>query len=231
MWQAMLMSAGLPVSTQIFIHGFITANGQKMSKSVGNVVDPYEIVATYTTDATRYYLLHLPAYDDGDFSRDEMHRTYNDKLKNGVGNLTLRILSMIEKYTNGAITAREPDPFDVQAYWKRYTAALEAWRFNEALDTVDNLVSALDETISTQEPWAKVKNGQDVGPLMYQLAEGLRHVALMLVPIMPDTGKSILDQLGASTHEQFELLITWGGLEAGTTISKKAALFPELVEK
>src|SRR3989338_312621 len=108
MWQGMLLSAGLPMSKQIFIHGFITAEGQKMSKSLGNVVNPYDLVAQYGTDAVRYFLLGgLPSYEDGDFSKKHFEETYTAKLVNGVGNLAARTATMLEKYCGGMVPAAQ----------------------------------------------------------------------------------------------------------------------------
>ena len=126
MWQAMLMSAGLPNSEQVFIHGFITSDGQKMSKSLGNVVDPFEIVKKNGTDANRYFLLGaLPSYEDGDFTIARFEEYYTAHLVNGIGNLTSRILTMLEKYSDNKIPPKSEDIFDIDGFWKDYGIAFK----------------------------------------------------------------------------------------------------------
>lgn len=224
MWQAMLMSAGVPNSKQVFIHGFITSEGQKMSKSIGNVVNPYDVVEKYGVDALRYYLLGaLPPAEDGDFSVTRFEEFYTAHLVNGVGNLTSRILTMIEK-NDGNVNMNETDVFDVEKFWDGYDDKISGYAFDEVVKYINDLVSSLDEKISQEKPWEKAKNGEDVSGLLYQLAEGLRHVALALLPIIPQTAEKILEQLGASDIRDRE----WGKLPEGAIIKKGDMLFPRL---
>lgn len=232
MWQAMLMSAGLPNSEQVFIHGFITSNGQKMSKSLGNVVDPFEIVKKYGsassprvgTDATRYFLLGaLPSYDDGDFTIARFEEYYTAHLVNGVGNLVSRILTMLEKYSDNKIPTKSEDIFDIDGFWKDYGVAFKNFEFDGLIEIINNLVAECDGTISTQKPWEKAKNGEDISGLLYQLAETLRHIAVALLPIIPESAEKILKQLGTEDRTH-----TWGKLVKGDIIKKGEILFPRL---
>jgi len=237
MWQAMLISAELPPSKQIFIHGFITAEGQKMSKSLGNVVNPYELVGKYGVDAVRYYLLGaLPADEDGDFSVSRFEEYYNAHLANGVGNLVSRVLTMLEKYSGGQVPA--PSPLltkeglgeVIKTFWKDYDRAFSAYRFDEVVELTQGLVSKLDALINKEKPWELAKSGKDISPLLYQLAEGLRHIALALFPIIPASAEKIFHQLGIDTKKlsTFKQEKKWGRLKKGGKIKKGETLFPRL---
>ncbi|MBU2542547.1 methionine--tRNA ligase [Patescibacteria group bacterium] len=232
MWQAMLLSAGLPTSKQVFIHGFITSEGQKMSKSLGNVVDPFEIADEYGTDALRYYLLGaVPSYDDGDFSIERFEEFYTAHLVNGVGNLTSRILTMLEKYSESKITQRSAFSDQLSDFWERYNEALNKYNFEECVKIINNFVGELDTLISNEKPWEKVRSassgqakaGEDISGLLYQLAESLRHIAVALLPIIPESAEKILEQLGTK-----DLSHDWGKLPENGIIKKGKILFPRL---
>jgi methionyl-tRNA synthetase len=231
MWQAMLLSAGMPTSKQIFIHGFITSEGKKMSKSLGNVVDPFEVVDLYGIDAVRYYLLGgISAYQDGDFSHDRFCEVYQSELMNGIGNLTSRIITMLEKYSDSKVPAEAANLFDTEGFWKTYNDSMAEYAFHNVVHNIQTLVTACDTTISNEKPWEAVRQGKDVAPLLYQLAEGLRHIALALLPIIPDTAHSIFNQLGID-YTQLGALSTekvWGGIKPGTVVNKTGILFPRL---
>ena len=229
MWQAMLLSAGLPPSRQIFIHGFITANGQKMSKSVGNVVHPYDLVSKHGTDAVRAYLLGgIPSYEDGDFTEEAFEAFYVSRLANGIGNVTARVLAMIQKYCDGKAPEKSEDPFDTAAFWKKEDAALSAYRFDEAMKVIDALAGSFDRRIEETKPWEMAKEGRDVKPLLYQLAEGIRHLALACLPMIPSSAEKMLVSLGIdpSGLGPYESVRVWGGWEPGTAVRKGEPLFP-----
>ena len=232
MWQAMLMSAKLPTSRQIFIHGFITSDGKKMSKSIGNVIDPYTEVEKYGADPLRYFLLGaLPSDEDGDYTHERFEEFYTAHLVNGVGNLTSRVLTMLEKYSDGKVPkaetayAYESLQNKVMDSWQYYNASLSFYDFNKAISLVNDLINELDRIITLEKPWQKVKDGVEITVLLYELSEVLRHIALMLLPIIPTSAEKILTQLGASDIRSRE----WGALPSGTKITKNDEhLFPRL---
>ena len=229
MWQAMLLSAKLPLSKQIFIHGFITAEGQKMSKSLGNVVNPYDLVARYGTDAVRHYLVGaLPAYADGDFSQKLFEEHYGSKLVNGIGNLSSRVGTMVGKYCEGKAPAIAPDIFDVEGFWKRYDDALARFHFDDALKAIDELVASCNKEIDIQAPFKKAKEGIDVSPFMYQLSEALRHIGLALLPVIPEGATKVLANLSVDAEKASWSDRSWGGLKPGASIMKGDLLFPRL---
>ncbi|MBI5222246.1 MAG: methionine--tRNA ligase [Candidatus Magasanikbacteria bacterium] len=234
MWQAMLMSAGLPPSKQIFIHGFITSDGQKMSKSLGNVVDPFALVEKYGTDAVRFFLLGgLPPDDDGDFTVERFEKFYIAHLVNGIGNLTSRVLTMMEKYCDSRVPYGKAEDIGHrnEEFWKKYNAYFSEYKFDEIVKLINALVAELDTLISEEKPWEKAKNGEDISGLLYELAESLRQIALALLPIIPNTAEKILSQLGIKMNKLggLEKEQKWGGLKPGTKIKKGGILFPRLV--
>ncbi len=162
-WQAMLLSAGLPSTKQIFIHGFITSEGKKMSKSLGNVIDPIYLVKKYGIDAVRYYLLReIPSHDDGDFSEERFKELYNADLANGLGNLVARVLALCEK--NNIIYSETEDtknplaqPLIAQTKFEHH---LERYEFSRSLEILWSGFKSIDEQINKDEPWKKTNAQQ-----------------------------------------------------------------------
>ncbi len=171
MWQAMLLSAGLPASKQIFIHGFITANGQKMSKSLGNVINPVELVNKYGTDALRYYLLReLAPAEDGDFTYEKFEQRYNSDLAGGIGNLVARTLGIAGKLEIKKSKPTKKTTDKVKKEKMNYESEIESFKFNEALASVWEIISYCDKYINEEKLW-ETKNPQVVNDLFFAIKE------------------------------------------------------------
>lgn len=234
-WQAMLMSAGLPLSKRIIIHGFITSGGQKMSKSLGNVINPYDVVAKYGTDALRFYLLkEITPFEDGDFTYEKFEESYTANLANGLGNLTARVLTMAEK-SGGKIKSDSKFKPIIENFWVEYGNAMSGYKLNEAMNVVWKLIGICDEYIEEKKPWKMEGEAKD--KVIYELLENLRHIAWMIRPFMPVTSDKIFSQLFANEKEHIEELQKklreaqdWGGLKSETKIKKGAVLFPRLAK-
>jgi len=188
MWQAMLISANLPSTRQIVIHGFITSGGQKMSKSLGNVIDPYGIVDEYGTDALRLFLArHIHPFEDSDFTMEKFKESYNADLANGLGNLAARILTLAEANLAGPIKRPEPSGFPAE-----YAAALEKYDYNAACDYVWKLIGDLDKELTDKKPFAVVKTDPEAGKAMIaEMLLRLYTIARLLQPIIPATSDAI----------------------------------------
>ncbi len=184
-WQAMLMSAGLPNSKQILIHGFITSEGKKMSKSLGNVIDPYDLVRQYGIEAVRYYLLkELPTFDDGDFSHARMKEIYNSDLANELGNLVLRITTLSQ--TDG-LTFKPT----MQQLSSEITEQFESFQFNTILENIWKQIKSLNRKIDEFTPWKKIKSERK-DFLESSLGE-INTIAFQLQPFLPETADKILN--------------------------------------
>jgi methionyl-tRNA synthetase len=189
-WPAMLMSLGLPLPKQLYVHSFITVDGKKMSKSIGNVLHPRDIVSKYGVDAFRYYFLrHVPAYEDGDFSWDRLDASYNNELANELGNAVQRTAVMVQKYQKGLTGIIKPAEHDIAPY----EAALKACRFDRALDNVWEQVRGLNQYIDEEKPWVIAKNGdtEHLGEVLGYQVSSLLNIAMLLIPFLPETAEKI----------------------------------------
>ena len=191
MWQAMLKSAGVSGTDQILYHGFINSGGQKMSKSLGNVISPYDLVEKYGTDATRYILLrHVHPFDDSDLTWEKMDEYYTANLVNGLGNLTARIMKMAETHLDGPIDQPEADGFDSE-----YTDALNSFNFQGGMDHVWKKIGDLDERITETEPFKLVKEDKEAAVVIIkELVHDLYLTARLLNPVLPETNAIIKDK-------------------------------------
>ncbi|MBI2054193.1 MAG: methionine--tRNA ligase [Candidatus Staskawiczbacteria bacterium] len=192
-WPAMLLSAGLPLPKSIFIHGFITVNGQKMSKSLGNVIDPFELVKKYGTDAVRYYLLReIPAAEDGDFTYEKFTQRYNADLAGGLGNLLARVLGIAQNLKIKKSKATKKTEEKIKRIKRNYESALKNFKFNEALASIWDLISYCDKYINEEKLW-ETKNQGAISDLFY----ALHNTAEFLNPFLPETSEKIRQALKA----------------------------------
>lgn len=209
MWQAMLFSAGITPSKQILIHGFINSHGQKMSKSLGNVVDPFALVDQYGTDALRYYLLgEIKPFEDGDFTMEKFIEKYNADLANGLGNLVARVTNLVEK--NNLIFKSKTGRDKILK--KTFDQKMAAYKFDEALRVLWDKLHACDEIITRSEPW-KIKDDVQLKKILEPITTDILNVAELLTPFMPDSANKIIANLTAQK------------------IKKNESLFPRLIKK
>jgi methionyl-tRNA synthetase len=188
-WPAMLMSAGLPLPKQLLVHGFISSEGHKMSKSLGNVVAPADIIAKYGVDALRYYLLReIPTDSDGDFSWSRMEQLYNADLANDLGNLVQRVQVMFGKYLDHIIGDLPQHSHDVRPY----AEAMEGRHFDKALAEIWLLVRGLNQFLEEEKPWEIAKTDTThLGEVLHHAVSDLIQIATMLMPFMPETAAKI----------------------------------------
>lgn len=244
-WPAMLMAADLPLPRHVFAHGWLTVEGQKMSKSLGNVVRPADLVEEYGVDAYRYYFMREFSFGvDGNFSRRTMFRRYNAELANDLGNLESRVLTMVGKYRGGAAPApggpqaeEEVLVEKARATWETVTDRLERLVFNEALAEIWEFIHAVNRYVDVSAPWALAKDeaaAADLDRVLYHSLEGLRQVALLIGPFMPDTAQAMWEHLGiAGPINQARLPESsrWGLLAPGSATARGDALFPRKLEE
>jgi len=183
-WQAMLIAAGLPNSKQIFIHGFINIDGQKISKSLGNVINPIEFTEKYGTDALRYYLLaKVHPFEDSDFTVEKFETVFNADLANGIGNLVSRVAKLCE---NSGLTF-EKEEFEMDEHISK---ALGEYRFNDALSGIWDKIRKTDQYLSETKPW-KVEETNELKEILSTCVSELRYIAVSLSPFMPETAEKI----------------------------------------
>ncbi|HSW47443.1 MAG TPA: methionine--tRNA ligase, partial [Candidatus Saccharimonadales bacterium] len=195
MWQAMLMSAGVPASRQILIHGFIQSEGQKMSKSLGNVVNPISLVNEYGTDALRYYLLReIPTFDDGDFSMNRFKEVYNADLANGLGNLIARVAKLCETTDFTEMGSKNKSAEHVLSD-DDYTKSLTEYKFNDALSFIWQKITKVDQFINEEKPWELLKTDpQRCKSVLAHCVDQIQEIAILLSPFLPETTEKITEQ-------------------------------------
>ena len=189
-WPGILMGVGLPLPEKIYVHGYVNVDGQKMSKSLGNRVDPFEVIEKYGTDGFRYFFLkHIPSYNDGDFSWDAMEAAYNSELANELGNAVSRTAAMISRYQDGEIGNLPSPSINPQ----KYNQDLENCRFDRALEEVWQHVRGLNQYIEQQQPWsvAKTDDKEKLQQILAHQVAVLLEIAKLLEPILPDTSAKI----------------------------------------
>jgi len=199
MWQSMLLSVGLAPSRQIVIHGFITSGGEKMSKSVGNVIDPFVLVREYGTDAVRYFLLrHVNPFEDSDVTPEKFKEAYNANLANGLGNLVARVMTLVETHHVSAVLPKQKAKHP-------YQEMLEKYEINQAMDLIWGDIQRTDRRIAAEKPFEVVKSDPLAGKELIQVyVQELARIAGALVPFMPTTSEKI--RKAVETHKKPESL-------------------------
>ena len=185
----MLLSAEFPMSKQIFIHGFVNSNGKKMSKSLGNVVDPFLLVKKYGTDAVRYYLLReISPTEDGDFTYEKFEQRYNGDLAGGIGNLVSRTIALSVKLNTSKTKITPVVNKEIDKIKKDFKKYLDDFKFNEALKVIWELIGFCDRYINEKKPWEAKKNAKQV---VFDVLFALINIADLLNPLLPETSEKI----------------------------------------
>ncbi len=244
-WPAFLMSAKIDLPKRVFAHGWWTIEGEKMSKSLGNVVSPHHLVQRYGLDQTRYFLLReVPFGSDGNFSRQQMHDRINAELANNIGNLAQRTLSMIAKNCGEAVPLRDDSKLlpqdtalmDLVRVTNSGTPAsareqMQRCKFGEVMGAILAMASAANEYIDREAPWTLKKTDPErMHTVLYYLAESIRCIALMLQPFTPNAAAKLLDQLAVPADQRLFMHLTAEyALKPGTPLPKPEGVFPRLV--
>ncbi|MBI2463993.1 methionine--tRNA ligase [Candidatus Peregrinibacteria bacterium] len=254
-WIGMLLSAELPVPKNMYVHGFVTSEGQKMSKSLGNVVDPFGYIEEFGSDALRYYLLReIPTLDDGDFSRKRFLEIYSSELSHTIGNLLHRVTNMVQRYCGGALNREdafisEHDFMNgyvfsvhssdsvyfeiaqlVESTWNSYKKHFEGFELKLALEDVLKLSYFANQFVDVQKPWILAKQDEnELRKVLYSLLELNRVIALLLAPFIPQTSEKMFSQLGIKEPLAFSSEIFQFGYLAKYTLSTHLQpIFPKM---
>lgn len=250
-WPAMLLALDMPLPEQLFVHGFFLVDGQKMSKTLGNVIAPGDLINRYGADGTRYLLMSATTFGhDGDISWDKFDEKYNADLANGLGNLLNRVVSLTSKYMDDAVPKVASEDVkdlkiqgvegmdktflqDVADIWSRYQQAFKEVHPDEVLRDINELLGHCDKHINALKLWKLAKEDeQEAAKHLYCLAETLRQIGWMIIPFMPSSTSYVWQYLGLDPAREIEQSLEdakkWGGLKGGEQVNKGAPLFPRI---
>ncbi len=237
-WPAMLMSVGLPLPKMIFAHGWLTVDGQKISKSLGNAINPTYFVEKYGNDVLRFYLLRdINFGKDGDFSEKNLINRLNSDLANDYGNLLHRTLAMIQKHYSSVLPAPskydevdEKFKDDVLSRIKEYTELMDEYSLTQAIEKILEILMLANKYFDEKRPWvlAKEKDFSNLGTVLYNVCESLLKVAVMFSPIMPNSSQEVLNRLGYDSKPSSEVLSRWGVLKPMAKIIHSKPLFEKV---
>ncbi|HAV43675.1 TPA: methionine--tRNA ligase [bacterium] len=235
-WPTMLMAAGLSPPKKIFAHGWWMVKGRKMSKSLGNMVNPHQLIDEFGQDALRYFLLReVPFGLDGDFSKEALINRINADLANDLGNLVSRILGMLQLYTDSKIPHPRGSEDGFQDIFLKIpmevNGFMEELVFNQVLIRIWDLVHSTNEYIDQKAPWRLERDDPYLSTILYTLSETLRYIALLIFPFMPNTARKMWDQLGIEEsieNQGLTSLTRWGVIKPGTRTVRGEPLFPRI---
>ncbi len=230
-WPALLMAAGIELPGRVFVHGYLLMDGEKMSKSLGNVLDPFAAIERFGADALRFYLLRdVPFGQDGSVSSAAFEQRYESELANELGNLASRTLAMVGRYRDGLVPAVEPDPVlasDFDSLAERVSELIDRTELTVALDEIWQRVRRLNRYVEEQAPWQLAKDesrADDLDRVLGTLVEGLRVVSVLLWPYLPASTEKLLAALGAP-----DVALAGARLGAGAVgrVAQLEPLFPK----
>jgi methionine--tRNA ligase len=241
-WPAMLMSAGIKLPDTVAAHGWWTVEGEKMSKSLGNVVNPEEEIEKYGLDAFRYYLMREATFgQDADYSKKAMIQRINSDLANDLGNLLNRTIGMQKKYFNSEVILNEvEDKYDIEVkeLWKKTLTDVDIhmneFQFSETLKDIWKFIGKMNKYIDECEPWNLAKDEKNVDRLstvMYNLVDSLYKISLLISPFMPDTAEKMVEQLGLKVDFgtlKLKDIEKWGSYPVGNKLNEAVPLFPRI---
>ena len=237
LWPAMLMSANLPLPKQIVAHGWLTKDGEALSKTRGIFIDMDGDIVTYGIDAFRYYLLREFSFgNDGDYRPARLHARYNADLANDLGNLLNRVLGLVNKNFDGVPEPTTPGEFDdeikqmAQATAAKLDEHIKAFAFDAALETIWEFIRRINRYVQQTQVWtlAKPETKPRMGTILYNSLEALRFISVLISPVIPETAEKIQEQIGLA---EFDTVAEWGHLPVGLTVSKGEPIFPRVDTK
>ncbi len=230
-WDSMLLAADLKLPKTVFVHGYITIDGQKISKSLGNVIDPRTLVEKYGADSVRYFLLReIPSQEDGDFSEKALIARHNNELADQLGNLLNRVLVLAEKYNKGKVPKGEIDKKIADAARVAVTEAgldLERYQFHHSLEHIWNFIGILNAYVNDKKPWI-ISNVKERDSVLYNLLEGLRFTGVLCQPFIPASAEKILHSIGAPKGAHDIKSLRFGKLKPGTKTKRGEVLFKKI---